>query len=277
MTPDVRLAEIVAALVQAGLDCLVMGGHAVRYFGVDRNTADFDLCVSAPSLDEVRKRLATADLFRDLAPREGPSWRPDDFARFEVGRLPDGREEWLEFWLRNHLLPSFAELKSRHERGSYGGRQLGFLSLPDLIRSKETERETDWADVALLEEILDARHLARLPPGEHAHLALCQLRSRRGFDRAMQMGLFHDEAVVGRAIGECVHPVTFAFLVPFVSHTAQPAGLRVTIDEAYLGPLRKSSPGSSRHLGLVEVVRRAYKRWAAEVDRQDKESRRLVP
>jgi hypothetical protein len=30
MSPDVRLAEIVAALEVAGVRCLVMGGHAVR-------------------------------------------------------------------------------------------------------------------------------------------------------------------------------------------------------------------------------------------------------
>ena len=34
---------------------------------------------------------------------------------------------------------------------------LSFLSLPDLIRSKETEREKDWQDVAVLEEIHDNR------------------------------------------------------------------------------------------------------------------------
>ena len=89
------------------------------------------------------------------------TWRPEDFARFEIGRLPDGREEWLEFWLHNHLLPRFAELWLRHERGIYGDREIAFLSLSDLIRSKETEREGDWTDVSLLEEIQDARKLAQ--------------------------------------------------------------------------------------------------------------------
>jgi len=50
-------------------------------------------------------------------------------------------------------------------------------------------------------------------------------------------------------------------------------GVRVKIDEAYLGPLRKVEPGSLKHVALVEVVRRAYKRWAMEADRLDKESR----
>ena len=40
MNPDARLAEIVAALEAVGLNCLVMGGHAVRFYGLDRNTGD---------------------------------------------------------------------------------------------------------------------------------------------------------------------------------------------------------------------------------------------
>lgn len=34
---------------------------------------------------------------------------------------------------------------------------VAFLGIDDLIRSKETEREDDWRDVALLEEIADER------------------------------------------------------------------------------------------------------------------------
>jgi hypothetical protein len=37
--------------------------------------------------------------------------------------------------------------------------------LPDLIRSKETERERDWQDIAILEEFLDARRLAQANAG----------------------------------------------------------------------------------------------------------------
>src|SRR5262249_40466032 len=178
-----------------------------------RNTNDFDFYVSAPSVDEVRQRLAQAEVPGDFPPREGPSWRPKDFARFEVGRLPDGREEWLEVWLHNHLLPEFAETWSRQERGAYGGRELGFLSLADLIRSKETEREDDWSDVALLEEIWDARHLAQATTPSDQTLLLSSLRSRRGFERALALGLLGQEAPLRQAIPECRHPVSFAFLL----------------------------------------------------------------
>ena len=43
MTSDTRLADVVAELETVGISCLVMGGHAVRYYGLARNTNDADL------------------------------------------------------------------------------------------------------------------------------------------------------------------------------------------------------------------------------------------
>lgn len=272
MRAEEKLARISSALADAGLESLVMGGHAARYYGVERNTNDFDLYVSAPSVEELKARLAGANIPAEFPPQEGPSWRPDDFARFAIGTLPDGREEWLEFWLHNHLLPSFAELQERQERGTYGGHELRFLALKDLIRSKETERESDWSDVAILEEILDGRHLAHAESAEGQLCFLSNLRSRRGFEDGLRRGLFGTEEVLRRAIAECRHPVSFAFLMPFVRDAALPDGLIVKVDEAYLSPLRKAEPGGTKHVALVEVVRRAYKRWAMDADRRDKEN-----
>src|SRR5262249_17881222 len=147
------------ALERVGLTVLVMGGHAVRYYGLDRNTIDYDLHLSPADWDDLTLRLNQSPLAPGQPLGEGPSWRPDSFRRFLLGRLPDGRDEWLEFWGTNHLLPPFAELFRRREQGDYGGRTLSFLSLPDLIRSKETERETDWQDITALEEVYDLRLL----------------------------------------------------------------------------------------------------------------------
>ena len=39
MTAAERLAAIYSDLAATGLPCLVLGGHAVRYYGIDRNEA----------------------------------------------------------------------------------------------------------------------------------------------------------------------------------------------------------------------------------------------
>ena len=103
---------------------------------------------------------------------------------------------------------------------------------------------------------------------------LASLRSRRGFEMALKLGLMGNRELLRQAVAECRHPVSFAFLVPFVNDAEAPSALTVRIDSAYLSPLRKVEPGSVRHVAVVEVVRRGYKRWAMEVDRRDKESRR---
>ena len=153
MNSETRLAEVVAALETVGIRCLVMGGHAVRYYGVDRNTNDFDLHVSPNCWDDLAERLRRSALFAGKELLEGPSWRPQAFRRFQIGVLPSGREEWLEFWKENHLLPAFDELYARREIGPYGGRLIEFVALADLIRSKETERTSDRQDIAFLERV----------------------------------------------------------------------------------------------------------------------------
>ena len=119
MNADKKLARIFRALTDAGVEAIVMGGHAVRYYGVDRNTNDFDFVTSIISPGELQARLPAIQTLG--AVRAQPIWRRKDFARFEIGRLPDGREEWLEFWLRNHLLDDFQSLQARAEQGEYGG------------------------------------------------------------------------------------------------------------------------------------------------------------
>jgi tRNA nucleotidyltransferase/poly(A) polymerase len=57
MTPEQRLAQIAEVLDEAGVDALVLGGHAVRYYGIDRNTIDLDF-VTETQASEVRARLA---------------------------------------------------------------------------------------------------------------------------------------------------------------------------------------------------------------------------
>lgn len=267
MNATPRLLEVTAALTEAGVRFLIMGGHAVRHYGVDRNTFDFDFHVSADSASQLPEQLGQTRLFSRGELKEGISWRREDFRRFQIGVLPDGREEWLEFWFRNHLLVPFPELYERREEAVESGRWLGFLSLPDLIRSKETERDDDWSDVRLLEEILDARHLAGTAGPT---VALTQLRSRRGFEVAERQGLFRSVGNVKAALRQASHPVTCAYLLPFAPD-AESHWLEPTVD----GIVRRLQPGSARHLAVVEAVRLAYQRAAKAADRADKERHKI--
>jgi hypothetical protein len=264
------LLEVVDALAQAGLSFLIMGGHAVRHYGIDRNTFDFDFHIHADQATNLAERLRQSKLFSTGGLKEVESWRRGDFFRFQIGVLPSGKEEWLEFWLRNHLLPPFPELYARREETQESGRTLCFLSLPDLIRSKETERDDDWADVRLLEEVLDGRNLERAADRNGTIRALSHLRTRRGFERAGAAGLFRDAGAVREAIGGARHPVTTAYLLPFTPDVDGAPGI-LALDPAVLRLLRQIQPGSSRHLAVVEAVRLGYQRAAREADRSEKE------
>jgi len=278
LSPEERLAAIVTALEAAGVACLVMDGHAVRHYGLQRHTNDFDLTLAPEGWGDLADRLVRSRLFPGGAPVEGTSWRPRTFRRFLVGTLPDGQEEWLEFWKENHLLDPFPELFARREVAPYGGRELSFLGLGDLIRSKETERAKDWDDVSYLEEIQDARLRARCAAGEIGLAeALLWLRSRRGFDTYLAEGRLDDRAAVGAALGQTTNPITQAFLLPLLPDVAVASPV-VTIEPVVERKLRSVAPGSPLHRSLIEVVRRQYKVFCQERDRADKEAiRRAQP
>ena len=267
MANDIKLAKIARSLQEAGIDALVMGGHAVRYYGVDRNTSDFDLVTSEESTESLCLRLATIPSLSPL--KEIPAWRSGDFARFEIGTLPDGRQELLEFWLRNHLLPDFASMKQRAEVGVYGNENISFISIDDLIRSKETERESDWSDISLLEEIRDARLLSKAKDASGIVTALMNVRSRRGVMALENAGLFRNEELVSQALHLCAHPVSFAILSPIVP--SQMAKSDWNIDPTSLAALAKSKFMTPLHFAIIEVIRRGYKRQAMDRDRADKE------
>lgn len=268
--PTHRLAIFASALDEVGISYLVMGGHAVRYYGVDRNTVDYDFHLSVPDWEALAELLQMASPFRESPIVEGHSWRPKDFRRFLVGRHPDGREEWLEFWRTNHLLPPFSELLSRSEEGEYGGRLIRFLGLSDLIHSKETERGSDWQDVALLEEIRDARNLARISDDGSLITALAELRSRTGFEAAQQKGCFAEVEMIRVALNQTSCPMTQACLIPFAGDATFSVTDSGMIGEILSGPLCQVVAGSAKHLALVEAVRRLYKQAAMAADRADK-------
>lgn len=277
MTPEERLGEIITALESVGVRALVMGGHAVRFYGLARNTNDFDLLVSPAQWDNLADQLGRTPLLAGRPAAEGPSWRAHAFRRFRIGTLPDGKDEWLEFWAENHLLAPHGELVARAERGRYGGREIAFLGLGDLIRSKETERDADWQDVSVLEDFLDSRLFAKLTRREYeTAAALAQLRSRAGFGSYFRHGALADSTAVSAALAATTNPITQSYLVPFAPDTPLSDASLFAIEPVVLDRLRRLDGGSLLHLSLTEVVRRRYILFRKDIDRRDKESIRAA-
>jgi hypothetical protein len=269
-----HLAGIVSALSALQIPHLVMGGHAVRYYGFSRETTDHDLCIPPEVGQNLSELLSKTSLFVTAPLAEAPTWRGDDFRRFVIGRLPDGKEELLEFWLRNHLLDDFQSLYQRREEGVYGGVRVSFLSLPDLIRSKETERENDWQDISFLEEILDQRNLAAGTSGGNVASALSSLRSVRGLELAVSAGLLADQANAETALRAAENPITQAFLLPFAPRLETELPANEILPPPFRQRLKLVDPLSARHLALVEAVRLRYKRARQELDRKEKDEHR---
>jgi hypothetical protein len=271
VNPAERLAEIVAGLNEAGLVCLVMGGHAVRFYGLVRYTNDFDLHLAPAGWDNLADRLKCMTLFSTLPPEEGTSWRPRDFRRFRIGAFADGREEWLEFWRANHLLAPFDDLFARREEGSYGGRTLPFLSLADLIASKETERDKDWDDVWVLEELHDARLFVQFTQGRAMLVdALSQLRSRRGLELFARDGQLSDTTALKEALRQTRLAITQSLLVPYARGVDFPVAT-IPMEPVVVSRLRSVEPGSALHFALVEIIRRQHRHARQAADREDKE------
>lgn len=269
MTATERLVDLADALDQAQIPFLVMGGHAVRYYGLERNTADFDFHLSLAAADALADRLQRTRVFQGAMLREETTWRGGNFRRFQIGVLPNGREEWMEFWFRNHLLAPFDELFARREDGWVLRRQISFLSLPDLLRSKETERDEDWRDLAYLEEALDERHLRSATDTGGRANALQYLRSRRGFETALLNHHLADTGAVDAAVRTATNPITLAWLLPYASVEARSA-VGIRLEPAVTAALGRVTPASARHLALVEAVRLGYQRTARARDREDK-------
>ena len=68
MNPTDRFLQVVAELQAAGLNLLVMGGHAVRHYGVERNTLDFDFHLSLENVGLLESHLRRTTPLRKVAP-----------------------------------------------------------------------------------------------------------------------------------------------------------------------------------------------------------------
>ena len=146
--------------------------------------------------------------------------------------------------------------------------------MPDLIRSKETEREIDWQDISFLEEVFDRRNITAAKSGEDVVLALSRLRSVRGLELAMSRGFLAHQQNVEAALKDAANPITQSFLLPFAPEIAEGLPPNDILPAPFRKHLQLVQPASSRHLAIVEAVRLRYKRAMQELDRKEKDEHR---
>ena len=68
MTPEERLAAIAQALESVAITCLVMGGHAVRFYGLERYTNDFDFTLAPNAWDDLAEPARANQSFSERNP-----------------------------------------------------------------------------------------------------------------------------------------------------------------------------------------------------------------
>ena len=137
------LVRVCALLNKHAADYMVAGGYACILHGLVRTTEDVDILI-AESPENYRRVIAALAELEDHAALE---LTPQDLAENVVVKVADEVEVDVS---RRAWKVSYADAAPRVRSVEIGGVRIPFLSLSDLIASKETYREQDRADLARL-------------------------------------------------------------------------------------------------------------------------------
>ena len=141
--------DVLAELIEAGADFLVVGAHALAAHGIPRATGDLDVLVR-PTAENAE--LVWRALLRFGAPLQAHGLKPVDFAKPEVVYqmgLPPRRIDLLT----SISGVSFETAWSHRVERAVAGLRLAFISRADLLANKRAAaRPKDLLDVELLEE-----------------------------------------------------------------------------------------------------------------------------
>ena len=130
-----------------GARYLVAGAYAMILNSIIRATEDVDILIE-DSPDNFRRVIEGLSQLADGAARE---LTPQDFVENVVVKIADEIE--VDVSTRAWTV-SYAEAIGNAQTVIIEGVQIPYLSLPDLIRSKQTYRDQDKADVERLRRLL---------------------------------------------------------------------------------------------------------------------------
>jgi predicted nucleotidyltransferase len=146
-----RLATVCGLLNAAGVKYVVVGGFAVALHGVVRATKDIDVLIE-PTLDNAARALkALEGLTYGIARELDPS---DVVAKPITIIGDDPRVDLLTLaWSVR-----YADAAPKAERVEIDGVEIPFADLETLIRTKQTDRFQDKADLENLEQVRRLKH-----------------------------------------------------------------------------------------------------------------------
>ena len=143
------LKALVAALDANGADYLLIGGYALYAHGYQRATTDIDVLV--PATRQAGEKIRSAlMLLPDQAARDiDPAW-------FEEGENIRVADAFVVDIMLNACGETFETLKAYAETVDLDGVPVRTVNLEGLLRTKQTMRDKDVADRAILERALEA-------------------------------------------------------------------------------------------------------------------------
>lgn len=147
MSPLLRVCSL---LNRHGARYLVVGGHACILHGLVRTTEDVDILVEECE-ENYRRVIAALAEMEDHAAAE---LTPADIRDHVVVKVADEVEVDVS---RRAWSVSYAEAAGGAFIVSAEGVDVPVIGLPDLIRSKQTCRERDAADLAFLKDLAGRR------------------------------------------------------------------------------------------------------------------------
>lgn len=149
-TRPLPLLRVCRLLNEAGARYLVVGAYAMILHSVVRATEDVDILVE-DSLENFARVILGLSGLEDGAAKE---LTPNDLVENVVVKIADEVEVDVS---TSAWKVTYADAVENANTIEIDGVRIPYLSLPDLIRSKETYRDQDKADVARLRRRLDQR------------------------------------------------------------------------------------------------------------------------
>lgn len=142
------LKALITSLNQQGADYLLIGGYALFAHGYHRATTDIDVLV--PATEEAGRKVREAlMILPDQAAKDiDPTW----FSEGENIRVADA---FVVDIMLNACGETYETLKQYSETVDMDGLSICTVNLEGLLRTKQTMRDKDVADRAVLERALE--------------------------------------------------------------------------------------------------------------------------